>query len=329
MTEETCRGYKLQLCWNVSVTFEGLQAVFSLSSLMPFSINFRGGALLIMMGQTTRSESLFYYFRLEDHVPEDHLLRLVDRHIDFAVVRKTLEASYSHTGRPSIDPEVLLRILLIGYLYGITSERRLVEDVAMHLAYRWFTGLGFDQEVPHHSTFSKNRHGRFQESPLFLELFERIVQQCMNVGLLKGIDLSVDSTQIRADASPDRTITREQLPEVAKVNRTVREYVEQVERENVIAESAQIPDSSASEAEGKPELRRTFRNSPPMKFSTTDPEAALSSKRGASEFAYWFMQVPTIGAGIPRHPAIHSTRFRSALQSVEPPLSRIWVAISE
>ncbi len=98
----------------------------------------------------------------------------------------------------------------------------------MHLAYRWFTGLGFDQDVPHHSTFSKNRHGRFQESPLFLELFERIVQQCMNVGLLKGVDLSFDRTQIRADVSPDRTITREQLPEVAKVNRTVREYVELV-----------------------------------------------------------------------------------------------------
>ncbi|MDQ6734931.1 MAG: IS1182 family transposase [Nitrospirota bacterium] len=253
---------------------------------MLFSTIYCGGTLLIMMGHNTRSESLFYYFRIEDHVPEDHLLRLVDRHIDFTFVRETLKASYSHTGRPSIDPEVLLRILLIGYLYGITSERRLVEDVGMHLAYRWFTGLGFDQEVPHHSTFSKNRHGRFQESPLFLELFERIVQQCMSVGLLKGVDLSVDSTQIRADASPDRAITREQLPEVAKVNRTVREYVEQVERENIIAEQEQTSDASASEAEDKPEVRRTYRNSPPMKISTTDPEAALSSKRGASEFAY-------------------------------------------
>ena len=129
-----------------------------------------------MMGKQTHSESLFYYFRIEDHIPEDHLLRLVDRYIDVTFVRETLKASYSHTGRPSIDPEVLLRILLIGYLYGITSERRLVEDVAMHLAYRWFTGLGFDQEVPHHSTFSKNRRGRFQESALFLELFERIVR---------------------------------------------------------------------------------------------------------------------------------------------------------
>jgi hypothetical protein len=157
----------------------------------------------------------------------------------------------------------------------------------MHLAYRWFTGLGFDQEVPHRSSFSKNRHGRFQESTLFLELFERIVQQCMNVGLLKGLDLSVDTTQIRADASPDRTMTREQLAEVAKVNRTVREYAEQVERENIVAEPAQIHSPSRSGAEDEPELRRTYRNSPPMKSSTTDPEAALSSKRGASEFAYY------------------------------------------
>ena len=146
----------------------------------------------------------------------------------------------------------------MGNLYGITSERRLVEDVGMHLPCRWFTGLGFDQEVPHHSTFSKNRHGRFQESPLFLELFERVVQQCINVGLLKGVDLSVDSTQIRADASPDRTITREQLPEVAKINRTVREYVEQVERENIVVEPAPTSDLSASEAEGEPELRRAW-----------------------------------------------------------------------
>src|ERR1035438_4656782 len=129
-----------------------------------------------MMGQHTRSESLFYYFRIEDQVPEDHLLRLIDRHVSFDFVREKLSDSYSDTGRPSIDPEVLLRILLLGYLYGITSERKLVEELRMHLAWRWFTGLGFDQEIPHHSTFSKNWHGRFHESNLFQELFERIVR---------------------------------------------------------------------------------------------------------------------------------------------------------
>jgi len=88
---------------------------------MSFLIELCGGALLIMMGQQARSESLFYYFQIEDHIPEDHLLRLIDRHVDFAFARETLKASYSHTGRPPIDQEVLLRILLIGYLYGITS----------------------------------------------------------------------------------------------------------------------------------------------------------------------------------------------------------------
>jgi transposase len=95
------------------------------------------GGLLIMMGQHDRSEALFYYFRLEDHVPENHLLRLIEKHISFAFVRERLKASYSESGRPSIDPELLLRILLIGYLYGITSERKLVEELRMHLAWRW------------------------------------------------------------------------------------------------------------------------------------------------------------------------------------------------
>ena len=129
-----------------------------------------------MMGQQARSEALFYYFRLEDQIPETHLLRLIDKHISFEFVRQRLKDSYSGTGRPSIDPELLPRILLIGYLYGITSERKLVEELRMHLAWRWFTGLGFDQEILHHSTFSKNRHGRFQESKLFEELFEQIVR---------------------------------------------------------------------------------------------------------------------------------------------------------
>ncbi len=120
-----------------------------------------------MMGHQTRSESLFYYFRLEDPIPETHLLRLIDGYVSFDFVREKLKQSYSDTGRPSIDPEVLLRILLIGYLYGITSERKLVEELRMHVAWRWFTGLGFDQEIPHHSTFSKNRHGGLRNRSCF------------------------------------------------------------------------------------------------------------------------------------------------------------------
>jgi hypothetical protein len=106
-----------------------------------------------MMGQQPRTESLFYYFRLQDQIPEDQL-RLIARHIDFSFVREQLKDFYSPMGRPSIDPEVLLRLLLVGYLYGITSERRLLDEVRMHLAYRWFTRLGFEQEIPDHSTLT-------------------------------------------------------------------------------------------------------------------------------------------------------------------------------
>src|ERR1700722_11160346 len=145
-------------------------------------------------GQHARSEALFYYFRLEDQVPEHHLLRLIDKHISFEFVRQQLKDSYSEVGRPSIDPALLLRILMIDSVYVISGARKLVEELRMHLAWRWFTGLGFDQEIPHHSTFSKNRHGRFQESKLFEQLFEQIVRQCVEVGLVQGKDLSVDGS---------------------------------------------------------------------------------------------------------------------------------------
>ena len=149
-------------------------------------------------------------------------------------MREKLQDSYSETGRPSIDPELLLRILLVGYLYGITSERKLVEELRMHLAWRWFTGLGFDQEIPHHSTFSKNRHGRFAESKLFEQLFEEIVARCMEAGLVQGEHLSVDGSFILANASTGSRIPREQLAEAAEVKRTVREYLHELEQENPV-----------------------------------------------------------------------------------------------
>jgi transposase len=221
-----------------------------------------------MMGQHTRSESLFYYFRLEDQVPENHLLRLIDRHINFDFVRARLRDSYSETGRPSIDPEVLLRILLIGYLYGVTSERKLVEELRMHLAWRWFTGLGFDQEIPHHSTFSKNRHGRFQESTLFQELFEQIVGQCIRVGLIKGEHMSVDGSFVQADANSDSRIPREQLAEAAQVKRSVRQYLTELEEQNGDGDEQPVHQQD--------------------KVSTTDPDATYASKgKGLARLGYY------------------------------------------
>ena len=216
------------------------------------------GGLLLMMGNHSRSESLFYYFRLEDQVPENHLLRLIDKHVSFDFVRERLKESYSDMGRPSIDPELLLRILLIGYLYGITSERKLVEELRMHLAWRWFTGLSFDQEVPHHSTFSKNRHGRFQESKLFEQLFEQIVRQCVEVGLVEGRQLSVDGTFVEANAAKESRIPREQLAEVAQVNHSLRQYLKELEGQNPVEEPVHKQDQ----------------------VSTTDPDSTYATKGG-------------------------------------------------
>src|SRR5712692_9351092 len=216
------------------------------------------GGPLIIKRKHDRSEALFYYFRLEDQVPETHLLRLIERHISFAFVRERLKRSYSETGRPSIDPELLLRILLIGYLYGITSERKLVEELRMHLAWRWFTGLGFDQEIPHHSTFSKNRHGRFQESKLFEQLFEEIVARCLEVGLVQGDNLSVDGSFVEANASKESRIPREQLGEAAQVNHTVRKYLVELEQQNPVEEPVHQQD----------------------RVSTTDPDSTYATKGG-------------------------------------------------
>jgi transposase len=210
------------------------------------------------MGHHTRSEALFYYFRLEDQVPENHLLRLIDKHVSFEFVRQQLKDRYSETGRPSIDPELLLRMLLIGYLYGITSERKLVQELRMHLAWRWFTGLSFDQEVPHHSTFSKNRHGRFQESKLFEQLFEQIVRQCVEVGLVQGKHLSVDGSFVEANAAKESRIPREQLAEAAQVHRTVRQYLQEMEDQNPVEEPVHEQDQ----------------------VSTTDPDSTYATKGG-------------------------------------------------
>jgi transposase len=221
-----------------------------------------------MMGQQSRAESLFYYFRLEDQIPTDHLLRMIDSHVDFSFVREQLKDFYSPTGRPSIDPEVLLRLLLIGYLYGITSERRLMDEVRMHLAYRWFTRLGFEQEIPDHSTFSKNRHGRFRQSRVFRKVFEEIVRRCLEAGFVEGRNVAVNGTLVGANASQQSRVPRERLVEAAKLSRTVQEYLTELERQNPVADSG-----------GSMKLQE--------KVSTTDPDATWAIKSGPAVLGYY------------------------------------------
>ena len=157
-----------------------------------------------MMGRQTVDQSqLFYLFNLEKRIPERHLLRRINPIVGriLAEFRQKLAPFYSEIGRPSIDPELMIRMLIVGYCYGIRFERRLCEEVELHLAYRWFCRLDLDDKVPDHSTFSANRHGRFRESDLFRQVFEAVVRACMDAGLVKGEAFAVDASVMEADAS--------------------------------------------------------------------------------------------------------------------------------
>ena len=157
-----------------------------------------------MMGRQTVDQSqLFYLFNLKKRIPERHLLRRINPIVGriLAEFRQKLAPFYSEIGRPSIDPELMIRMLIVGYCFGIRFERRLCEEVELHLAYRWFCRLDLDDKVPDHSTFSANRHGRFRESDLFRQVFEAVVRACMDAGLVKGEAFAVDASVMEADAS--------------------------------------------------------------------------------------------------------------------------------
>src|ERR1700681_3444689 len=183
-----------------------------------------------MMGERTVVQgALFYEFSLEQHVPADHLLRSIDRFVDLSSIREHLRPFYSEIGRPSIDPELLIRMLIVGYCFGIRSERRLCEEVHLNLAYRWFCRLGLDGEVPDHSTFSKNRHGRFRDSDLLRTVFETEVRRCMAEGLVDGAAFAVDASLIAADANKQRSAVGADDHDwevIARTRRSVREYLD-------------------------------------------------------------------------------------------------------
>jgi len=171
-----------------------------------------------MMGPRQEAQAaLFYEFSLEDHVPQSHLLRSIDRFVDLTSVRAHLTDFYSHTGRPSVDPELLIRMLLVGYCFGIRSERRLCEEVHLNLAYRWFCRLDLNDRVPDHSTFSKNRHGRFRESELLRHLFEATVARCIEEGLVSGQRMAIDASLIEADTNKRNSTPKEEW-DTASIN---------------------------------------------------------------------------------------------------------------
>jgi transposase len=176
-----------------------------------------------MMGQHSGvQEQLFFCFSLENHIPKDHLLRGINQFLDLGDLRQHLAEFYSPIGRPSIDPELMIRMLILGYCFGIRSERRLCEEVHVNLAYRWFCRLDLDDPIPDHSTFSKNRHGLFRDSQVFRQVFESVLKRCMAEGLVAGEGFATDASIIKADAQRQRRVEGDRTTRLIGVIRNKR-----------------------------------------------------------------------------------------------------------
>ena len=230
-----------------------------------------------MMGRQDAGQApLFYAFNLEDHVPASHMLRRIDRFLDLSELHQHLAPHYSHTGRPSVDPALLIRMLIVGYCFGIRSERRLCEEVHLNLAYRWFCRLGLEDSVPDHSTFSKNRHGRFRDNDTLRFVFEKVLERCLAEGLVGGEGFAIDASVIKADANrqkgvpgADATWDRE-----SPLARPVREYLEALD-------DAEMPPRT------------------PKNVSTTDPASQWTAAPGGPAFyAYSTNYLIDVKAGV-------------------------------
>ena len=228
-----------------------------------------------MMGRLERDQEQFFYpFRLDDLVPSDHLVRKLDAVLDLSGLRAELEPFYSHTGRPSIDPELMLRMLIVGYVFAIRSERQLCSELQVNMAYRWFCGLSIESRIPDHSVFSRARHERFRDADLLRRLFETVVETCIASGLVGGDDFSVDASLIKADVNAAKRVAGSEAiewPDRDVASRAVRDYLIVLDRE-----SAEASANSGGKAK-----------KPPKAISLTDPQAAWVARRNMrSIFAY-------------------------------------------
>jgi len=220
-----------------------------------------------MMGRLSDDQGKFFYdFDLDEQVPADHVLRRIDAVLDLGWLHGELRPHYSHTGRPSVDPELMIRMLLIGYCFGIRSERRLCSEVHLNLAYRWFCRLGLEDPVPDHSTFSVNRHGRFRESGLLRSVFEDVVRRCMAAGLVGGEGFAIDASVLEAEASRYQGLPGDEAidwTDPKRDTRAAREYLAALDPE---------PDKHRSR---------------PKQISPSDPCAAWTAKADKrAQFAY-------------------------------------------
>ena len=214
-----------------------------------------------MLKKDTEKQMKLFSGTLEELMPKEHFLRDLDRLVDFNFIYEKVENLYSDTGRPSVDPVVLIKMLLVGYLYGINSERKLEQEIQVNIAYRWFLGIDLDECVPDHSTISQLRRRKFDGTTLFRDIFDEVVRKCVEVGLIDGKLLLTDSTHIRANARND-------LREIIEVPDTPTEYMQKLDREayeiGLIKEPVEYDETKTKE----------------ITKSTTDPECGLMKRPG-------------------------------------------------
>jgi transposase len=232
-----------------------------------------------MMGRRERGQGQFFYvFDLDKVVPADHLVRQIDGVLDLDWVHKELAPYYSHTGRPSIDPVLMIRMLIVGYVFAIRSERRLCSEVQVNLAYRWFCQLGIEDGIPDHSVFSRARHERFRQSDALRRVFEGVVAKCIATGLVGGEGFSIDASLIRADAGKKKRVPGDQpiaWPRAKEASRAVREYL-------AALDAARDDEGRGGDDGGSNDGGR--RGKPPKEVSLTDPQAAWVARKNTDPF---------------------------------------------
>jgi transposase len=232
-----------------------------------------------MMGRREGGQGQFFYlFDLDKVVPPDHLVRQVEGVLDLSWVHNELAPYYSHTGRPSIDPVLMIRMLIVGYVFAIRSERRLCSEVQVNLAYRWFCQLGIEDRIPDHSVFCRARHERFRESDALRRVFEGVVAKCVAAGLVGGEGFSIDASLIRADVDKKKRMPGDQpiaWPKAEEASRAVREYLKALDAARSEEESSGSDDDRSIGG---------GRRKPPKEISLTDPQAAWVARKSTDPF---------------------------------------------
>lgn len=228
-----------------------------------------------MLGVKQKESKLFYNFSLSSHIPKDHFLRRVEEAVDFSFIYKLAKPYYSNVGQPGIDPVVLLKMMLIGYFYDITSERKLAQELTVNLAFMYFLGYDIDEPTPNHSVLSKARR-RFG-TKIFEQFFERVVEQCKSNGLIQAEKAFIDSTLVTADANLASVVDCDQK---VVLKRTPKQYLKIVEEVNPANDKEDRIEDDSNKPQPKLPKNKTC-------YSTTDPDASLiKHKKGPTKLAY-------------------------------------------